>query len=156
MDIFYDTHAHLGFADFAPDLAEVIQRAADAGISKIISIGTDLEGSARAIQIAEQFPNVFAAVGWHPTHVLEAPADLRPALRAMAAHPKVVAIGETGLDYSRRDKLASPGEFENYQKRQAEIFAQQMEVAAESGLNCIIHQRESFEDTLYLMKPFVG
>ena len=102
MPVFYETHAHLGFPDFAPDLPEVIERAAAAGISKIIAIGTDLESSTEAIGIAEKFPNVFAAVGWHPTHVLEAPPDVRPALREMAAHPKVVAIGETGLDYYRR------------------------------------------------------
>src|SRR5271154_4225544 len=115
MPVFYDTHAHLGFPDFAPDLPEVIERAAAAGIGKIITIGTDLESSAQAIRIAEQFPNVFAAVGWHPTHVREAPADVRPGLRALAGHPKVVAIGETGLDYHRRgDDGKSPGEFEHY------------------------------------------
>jgi TatD DNase family protein len=157
MPVFYDTHAHLGFPDFAPDLPEVIERAAAAGISKIIAIGTDLESSAQAIGIAEKFPNVFAAVGWHPTHALAAPPDLRPALRDLAGHPKVVAIGETGLDYHRRSHDAkSPGEFEHYKERQAEIFRQQMEVAAELGLNCVIHQRESFEDTLAQMQPFAG
>jgi TatD DNase family protein len=116
-----------------------------------------LEGSAEAIRIAERFPNVFAAVGWHPTHVLEAPPDVRPALREMAGHPKVVAIGETGLDYHRRlDEFKSPAEFLHYKERQAEIFRQQMEVAAEVGLNCVIHQRDSFEDTLAQMQPFAG
>jgi TatD DNase family protein len=157
MPVFYDTHAHLGFPDFAADLSEVIARAAAAGIGKIITIGTDLESSAQAIRIAETFPNVFAAVGWHPTHVLEAPPDVRPALRELARHPKVVAIGETGLDYYRRDNDAkSPEEFEFYKKRQAEIFRQQMEVAAETGLNCVIHQRQSFEDTLAQMQSFAG
>jgi TatD DNase family protein len=157
MPVFYDTHAHLGFPDFAPDLTDVIARAAAVGISKIIVIGTDLDSSSEAIRIAEKFPGVFAAVGWHPTHVLEAPPDIRPALREMAGHPKVVAIGETGLDYYRRANDAkSPGEFEHYKERQAEIFRQQMEVAAEVGLNCVIHQRESFEDTLTQMQPFVG
>jgi TatD DNase family protein len=68
-----------------------------------------------------------------------------------------VAIGETGLDYYRRDHDAkSPEEFEFYKKRQAEIFRQQMEVAAETGLNCVIHQRQSFEDTLAQMQSFAG
>src|ERR1700692_2650316 len=98
---FYDTHAHLGFPDFASELPQLIQRAHEAGIAKIISIGTDLASSARAIEIAEQYPGVYAAVGWHPSHVLEAPEDLRPAFRELARHPKVVAIGETGLDYHR-------------------------------------------------------
>src|SRR3954468_19160808 len=101
MPIFYDTHAHLDFPDFARDLPRVIERAETAGITRFISIGTDLESSRQAIQLSEQFANVFAAVGWHPTHVREAPDDLRPALRELARHPKVVAIGETGFDYHR-------------------------------------------------------
>jgi len=157
MPVFYDTHAHLGFPDFASDLNDVVARASDAGIAKIITIGTDAESSARAVAIADQFPNVFAAVGWHPTHVLDAPEDVRPNLRELAKHPKVVAIGETGLDYYRREKdSSSPADFEHYKKRQAEIFQQQLEVAAELGLNCIIHQRASFEDTLAQMRPFAG
>ena len=157
MAVFYDTHAHLGFPDFASDLPEVVSRAAAAGIAKIIVIGTDLESSAKAVRIAERFPNVFAVVGWHPTHVLDAPPDVRPGLRELAGHPKVVAIGETGLDYHRRDDDAkTPGEFDFYKQRQAEIFRQQMELASEQGLNCVIHQRDSFEDTLAQMQPFVG
>ena len=157
MAVFYDTHAHLGFPDFAADLPAVIERAAAAGISKIIVIGTDLESSAQAIRIAETFPNVFAVVGWHPNHVLDAPADIRPALRELARHPKVVAIGETGLDYYRRSSNAKDEtEFARYKERQADIFRQQMEVATELGLNCVIHQRESFDDTVAQMQPFVG
>jgi TatD DNase family protein len=157
MAVFYDTHAHLDFPDFAADLSQVVERAAAAGIGKIITIGTDAESSAKAVQIAEKFPNVFAAVGWHPTHVPGAPADVRPALRELARHPKVVAIGETGLDYHRRAQdNKSQAEFENDKQRQAEIFRQQLELAAELGLNCVIHQRESFEDTLAHMKLFMG
>src|SRR5271167_4789914 len=102
MAMFYDTHAHLGFPDFQPDLSEVVRRAQENGITKIITIGTDLTASRRAIEIAETFPDVYAAVGWHPNHVLEAPEDVRPELRELARHPKVVAIGETGLDYHRK------------------------------------------------------
>src|SRR5215472_18853072 len=101
MAIFFDTHAHLDYPDYAQDLNDVIARAQSAGISKIISIGTSLESSRRAVQLAEKFPNVFAAVGWHPTETSPAPDDLRPALREFSRHPKVVAIGETGLNYHR-------------------------------------------------------
>jgi TatD DNase family protein len=154
---FYDTHAHLGFPDFSADLPMVVERAHQAGIAKIVCIGTDLESSARAIQIADAYPQVYAAVGWHPTHVLDAPEDVRPALRELARHPKVVAIGETGLDYHRRPCGAGEEtDFERYKARQAVIFRQQMEVAAELGLNCIIHQRDSFEDTLAQWAPFAG
>jgi TatD DNase family protein len=151
---FYDTHAHLDFPDFASDLPDVVARAHAAGITKIISVGTDLESSRRAVAIAERFPNVFAAIGWHPSHAGQAPADIRPALRDLAVHPKVVAIGETGLDYHRPPPL--PGAVAAYKSKQAEIFGQQMEVAAEFGLNCIIHQRDSFDDTLAQLQPFAG
>ncbi|HEY3860242.1 MAG TPA: TatD family hydrolase [Verrucomicrobiae bacterium] len=154
---FYDTHAHLGFPGFAADLPQAVERALEAGIVKIITIGTDLESSTRAVQLAEQFPCVYAAVGWHPTHVMDAPMDVGPGLRALARHPKVVAIGETGLDYHRRPESAGAKEdFELYKMRQAEIFRQQLDVAVELGLNCIIHQRDSFEDTLAQWAPYAG
>jgi TatD DNase family protein len=159
MAIFFDTHAHLDYPDYAPDLPEVIARAQATGISKIISIGTSLDSSERAIRLAEKFPGVYAAVGWHPTEALKAPSDLRPALREFAKHPKVVAIGETGLDYHHL-----PGEKPEftdtddarYKHKQAEIFSQQMEVAAEFGLNCVIHQRTAWDDTIAQMRPFIG
>ncbi|MBE0541299.1 MAG: TatD family hydrolase [Verrucomicrobia bacterium] len=158
MPHFYDTHAHLDFPDFAADLPQIIERAQAAGITKIISIGTDLDSSTQAIKLAEQFPCVYAAVGWHPGHVTAAPADVRPALRELASHPKVVAIGETGLDYYRlpsTQNAGSPADDEHYKRRQAELFRQQLEVAAEAGLNCVIHQRgDCLADTLALLRPF--
>jgi TatD DNase family protein len=175
MPIFFDTHAHLDYPDYAPDLAEVVARAQAAGITKIISIGTSLDSSERAIRLAEKFPNVFAAVGWHPTEALNAPSDLRPALREFAKHPKVLAIGETGLDYhhlpSGAHQLSPPNSAKEvggvtpcapsaedllYKQKQAEIFRQQMEIAAEFGLNCVIHQRTAFDDTIAQMKLFIG
>jgi TatD DNase family protein len=156
---FFDTHAHLDYSDYTPDLPEVVARAQAAGITKIISIGTSLESSERAVRLAEKFPNVYAAVGWHPTEALSAPDDLRPALRKLAGHPKVVAIGEIGLDYhhlpSERSEFTAADDA-RYKEKQAEIFRQQMEVAAEFGLNCIIHQRAAWDDTIAQMKPFVG
>ena len=138
--IFYDTHAHLDFPDFAEELPQVIARAEAAGIAKVITIGTDLESSRRALQLAEQFTNVFAVVGWHPSHAGDAPADFRPALRELAAQPKVVALGETGLDYHRlpssspKSEVQSPKsmdtEDEQYKRKQAKLFRQHLEVAA--------------------------
>jgi TatD DNase family protein len=154
MAVFFDTHAHLDYPDYASDLNEIITRAESAGITRMISIGTSLESSRRAIQLAERFPSVFAVIGWHPTEADQAPLDLRPALRELAGHPKVVAIGETGLDYHRL-----PGNAEAdvlYKKRQAEVFQQQLEVALEFGLNCVIHQRDAFDDTIAQLKPFAG
>src|SRR5689334_10595031 len=158
MSTFYDTHAHLDYPEFAPDLPAMLERAEQAGIRRIISIGTDLESSERAIGLAERFASVFAVVGWHPTQALEAPVDLRPELRRLAAHPKVVAIGETGLDYYRMPSHqgGTPAEDERYKLRQADIFQQQLEVAAEMGLNCVIHQRSALEDTLAQWAPVAG
>ena len=159
MPIFYDTHAHLDYPDFAGDLPQVIERAQAAGITKIISIGTDLESSARAIELAERCPCVYAVVGWHPSHVTAAPADVRPALRELVKHPRVVGIGETGLDYHRLPGAqdgGNPADDEQYKRRQASLFAQHLEVAAEAGLNCVIHQRSALEDTLALLAPFAS
>ena len=174
MATFYDTHAHLDFPDYEKDLPEVIARAQAAGIAKMISIGTSLSSSERAVRLAEKFPTVYAAVGWHPSEAMKAPSDLLPALREFARHPKVVAIGETGLDYHHlpsekpdswssrfsvsgdKLKLELQQEDERYKQRQADIFTQQLEVAAEFGLNCIIHQRNAFDDTLAQLKPFAG
>jgi len=154
---FYDTHAHLGYPDFADELPQIVARAQAAGITKIICIATDLESSRRAIQIAEQFPNVFAVVGWHPSDTPGAPEDIRPALRELARHPKVVALGETGLDYYRlpsRKPEFTPADDAVYKRKQGEIFRQHLEIAAETGLNCVVHQRESLEDTIALFEPY--
>jgi TatD DNase family protein len=160
MPAFFDTHAHLDFPDFESDLPQIIERAQAAGIAKMISIGTDLDSSARAVRLAETFSCVFAAVGWHPGHVTAAPSDVRPGLLELARHPKVVAIGETGLDYYRLPSTQNGGTAADdvrYKQRQAELFKQQLEVAAEAGLNCVIHQRgDCFNDTLTFLAPFGG
>jgi TatD DNase family protein len=177
------------YPDFAHELPDVVARAEAAGITKIISIGTDLESSQRAIQLAEQFPNVFAVVGWHPCDASRAPGDFRPALRDLARHPKIVALGETGLDYHRlpsqkatptsptsagspiaqalptipplpfgrgegRGKGSDSSADDHYKQKQADLFQQHLEIAAELGLNCVIHQRDAFEDTLAQLQPF--
>jgi TatD DNase family protein len=154
--IFHDTHAHLDFPDFEQDLAEVLQRAEQAGITRIITIGTTLDTSRKAIALAEKFPNVFAAVGWHPSYVTSAPEAFPAEFRELAAHPKVVAIGESGLDYahlpSRSGETAAADEL--YKERQARLFKEQLQLAAENELNVIVHQREAFADTLAILTPF--
>jgi TatD DNase family protein len=159
MPVFYDTHAHLDYADFSDELPAVVQRAVDAGITKVISIATNLESSRRVLAIAESFPNVFAAVGCHPTDAREAPDDVRPVLRELGRHPKVVALGETGLDYYRlpsKQKGATQADDQRIKEKQAELFRQHLEVAAELGLNCVIHQRDSFDDALTVLEPFAN
>jgi TatD DNase family protein len=153
---FIDTHAHLDFPDFEADQAEVIARAKAAGITRVVTIGTTFEGSRRAIAIAERNEGVFAAVGWHPSHVTEAPGELTPEFIELARHAKVVAIGEAGLDYSRLpSKTGGLAEDDlQYKARQRALFGAQLELARTLGLNVIVHQRDSFNDTLEVLRPY--
>ena len=99
--MFIDTHAHLSFPDFAGDLPATVARAAAAGVTRIVSVATDLADARRVLTVAGQYPDVFATVGLHPNHHSESwRADMEQ-ITALAGHPKVVAIGETGLDYFR-------------------------------------------------------
>src|SRR5713101_9950559 len=94
-----ETHAHLDYPDFANDLDDVIRRATEAGVTRIITIGTSVESSRRAVDLAEKYPNVFVVIGVHPTYAHEAEADVITSLRELAKNPRVIAIGEIGLDY---------------------------------------------------------
>ncbi len=96
-----ETHAHLDYPDFVHDLDGVLRRATEAGVTRVVTIGTSIESSRRAIDLAERYPAVYATVGVHPTYVQEAEEDVFTPLRELAKHPRVVAIGETGLDYHR-------------------------------------------------------
>jgi len=149
-----DTHAHLDYTDYDPDRAEVIARATEAGVTEIISIGTRIDSSTRAVELAENFPNIRATVGIHPCEVDEAPDDVVERLRALAQGSRVVAVGEIGLDYHRLPE--NPAEAEANKQRQAILFRQQLELSAELNLNAVIHQRDSWDDTLKILSDFTG
>jgi TatD DNase family protein len=173
-----DTHAHLDFPEFANDLDDVLRRANDAGVTRIVTIGTSLESSRRAIDLAERHAFVFAAVGVHPSYVEEAEDDVMTPLRELAKHPRVVAIGETGLDYHRlpSEEVAKEEQVQvmsalrtetdeeieaqirdgAYKSKQASLFQQQLDLAIELGLNVVIHQRDAWQDTLQIMRPYTG
>jgi TatD DNase family protein len=152
----YDTHAHLDYPEFESDLPGILSRAEAAGVTRIICIGTDLESSARALALAEKYRQIYAVAGWHPSYASEAPVDIREALKKLGSHPKVVALGETGLDYSRLPGKNGGGEDADRDciARQKRLFLQHLEAARELGLNCVVHQREAMADTLELFKPF--
>jgi TatD DNase family protein len=164
MPPFYDTHAHLDDEKFASDIPQLIERAQEAGITKINCIATDLEGSRKAIALAERFPSLYAVIGWHPSYAAEAPDDIRLPLGELAKHPKVVALGETGLDYywlPSRQKGLPPDERERLlvedeklKAKQAELFRQHLEVGTETGLGVVVHERESMQDLLTQITPF--
>jgi TatD DNase family protein len=173
-----ETHAHLDYPDFANDLDDVVRRADEAGVTRIITIGTSIESSRRAIDLAEKYPAIYAVVGVHPTHVEEAEEDVMTPLRDLAKHPRVVAIGETGLDYHQlpSEKVAKEKQVQvmtalrtetdeeieaqirdgAYKSKQASLFQQQLDLAVELGLNAVIHQRDAWEDTLKIMQPYAG
>ena len=174
-----ETHAHLDYPDFAPDFDDVLRRANEAGVTRIITIGISVESSQRAVELAEKYPNIFAVIGVHPTYVEEASDDVISPLRELAKNPRVVAIGETGLDYHRlpsdetaKDKKvqvfanALQGETGEqieasiadgaYKTKQADLFEEQLDLAVELGLNVVIHQRDAWDDTLDVMRPYVG
>jgi TatD DNase family protein len=172
-----ETHAHLDYPDFAPDFDDVVRRANEAGVTRIITIGTSIESSRRAIELAEKYPNIFAVIGVHPTYAEEAPDDVMTPLRELAKSPRVVALGESGLDYhslpskeAAKDKKvqvfanALQGETEEqidasiadgaYKSKQAMLFEQQLDLAVELGLNVVIHQRDAWNDTLEIMQLY--
>ena len=179
MPMLIETHAHLDYPDFAPDFDEVLRRATEAGVTRIITIGTSIESSRKAVALAEAHDNVFAVIGVHPTTALEAADDVMTPLRELAQSSRVVAIGETGLDYHRLPSAdaatqkkvqvfarALQGETEeeieaqiedgSYKEKQAGLFQQQLDLAVELGLNVVIHQRDAWEDTLELLQPYTG
>ena len=172
-----ETHAHLDYPDFAPDFDDVLRRANEAGVTRIITIGTSIESSRRAIELAEKYPNIFAVIGVHPTYAGETPDDVMTPLRELAKSPRVVALGESGLDYhslpsreAAKDKKvqvfanALQGETEEqidasiadgaYKSKQAILFEQQLDLAVELGLNVVIHQRDAWANTLEIMQPY--
>ena len=102
-----DTHAHLDYPDFAADFDDVLARATEAGVTRIITIGTSLASSRRAVELAEKYPNVFAVIGVHPNYAEEAGDDVITPLRELAKSRRVAAIGETGLDYHRSAECGS-------------------------------------------------
>ena len=173
-----DTHAHLDFPDFASDLEDVLRRANDAGVTRIITIGSSLKSSRRAIELAEKHPAVFAAIGVHPTSVEEGEDDVITPLRELAKNPRVEGIGETRLEYHRlpSEQVAKEEQVQvmsalrtetdeeieaqirdgAFKSKQASLFQQQLDLAAELGLNVVIHQRDAWEDTLKIMAPYAG
>jgi len=173
-----DTHAHLDFPEFDGQLDAVIARARDAGVHRIITVGIDRESCRKSLAIAEKYDNVFAVVGLHPCNVLDDGAmDFLEELPALARHPKVVAIGETGMDYhhlpSRELAKKNRGVFDALQaatadsteaeiadgamkSAQAEAFKVQLDLAVELGRNVVIHQRDAWEDTLDILRPYTG
>ena len=139
-----DTHAHLGALD---DADEAVDRAAEAGVTRILAVGTDIDDCRRALSLAERHDGVFAILGIHPHEAGTATDDDIAALRDLLEHPKAVAVGETGLDW-----------FRDYAPRddQRRLFAAELGLAAELGKPVVIHTRAADDDTLVALVDFAG
>jgi TatD DNase family protein len=138
-----DTHTHLDFPQFDDDRERVIERAATAGVRAIVDIGTDLASSQAAVALAEAYPQVYAAVGVHPHDAKTLTGEMLEELRALASHPKVVAVGEIGLDFYRD---LSPRD------QQHQVFEQQLVLASEVGKPVIIHDREAHQEIMATLR----
>lgn len=145
MMTFIDTHAHLYDERYDEDRAAMIARAEAAGVRQIISMGDTMAASAQVVADAEAYPALYAAVGIHPENACVLTDGERAQLLAWAKHPKVVAIGEIGLDYywEKDPKVRAV---------QRELFADQLGLARAAGLPVCIHDREAHGDTLAILK----
>lgn len=140
-----DTHAHLDHPRFDEDRDEVIRRAGEAGVVAIVTIGSDLASSERAVALAEANETVYAAVGIHPHEASGATDAAYARLEELAAHPKVVAMGEMGLDYYY-DHSPRPV--------QRDVFIRQLGLARDVGLPFVIHTRDSHEDVMAVLRDY--
>lgn len=153
--MFFDTHTHLGSHKFDSDLPQILERAREAGVTRMMAPATDLPNARKLLALAENEPDVRVAVGIHPCDVDSVCGDSWVnELRELAQHPKVAAIGEIGLDYFH----APPEGFDlpSWKTHQAHCLRLQLDLAAELGLNVVLHNRESWDDLTTLVLPYSG
>ncbi|MBT3252245.1 MAG: TatD family hydrolase [Candidatus Marinimicrobia bacterium] len=135
-----DTHCHIYDKRFSNDIEDVIRRAQDSGLSHIITVGTDLKTVELCIELCEKYPIVYATAGIHPHEAKDCPPNYLNELESFVTHPKVVAVGEIGLDY-----------FYNFSDPDIQIrmFREQLEFAVSSDLPAIVHTRDSDDDLVH-------
>jgi TatD DNase family protein len=139
----FDTHAHLNAEQFDEDLEEVITRAQENGVENMVIVGFDRPTITRAMELVEKYDFMYASVGWHPVDAIDVNDEDLAWIEELSSHPKVVAIGEMGLDYYW-DK--SPKEI------QKEVFRKQIQLAKKVNLPIVIHNREATADIVEILK----
>ncbi|WP_163539380.1 TatD family hydrolase [Gracilibacillus sp. YIM 98692] len=139
----FDTHVHLNVEHFDEDREEVLERAKEAGVGQMVIVGFDHETIPKAIEMAEKHSHIYAAVGWHPVDAIDMTEKELDWLKELSSHPKVVALGEMGLDY-HWDK--SPKDV------QKDVFRKQIQLAKQVDLPIIIHNREATEDIIQILQ----
>jgi TatD DNase family protein len=140
--VYTDTHCHLELLFEGQNQADTIERARAAGVTTMVTVGVDLASSAEAVQTASAHDGVYAAIGIHPNNAIEATEHVLKRLAALARHPKVVAIGETGLDWFRE---GAP------RVRQEESFRDHIRLAKEVDRALVIHDRDAHEDVVSVL-----
>ncbi|HEY4343229.1 MAG TPA: TatD family hydrolase [Parvibaculum sp.] len=145
--VLVDSHCHLDFPDFAAEVDEVVARAHEAGVGLMVTISTKVSEFDKVRAIAERFPNVYCSVGIHPHEAATEPETDTATLVKLAAHPKVVGIGETGLDYYYEHSPRGP---------QMRCFRAHIAAARETGLPLIVHTRDADEDTAAVLSEEMG
>ena len=143
--MYFDTHAHYDSSKFDADRDAVLRALPESGVTLVVDPGDNAERSRRAVELAQQYPHVYAAVGWHPEEAENWDENSLPAIRELAKQPKVCAIGEIGLDYYWDA---------TYRERQKEMFRAQIELALELDLPVIVHDREAHGDSLEIVRDY--
>jgi TatD DNase family protein len=147
-----DTHCHLTFDELAGGVEGVIERSKAAGVVGWITVGTDPQQNRKAVEFAERYENVYAAVGIHPHEARTADDKTISELKQLAGNKKVVAIGETGLDFHRG--ACFHGLEARATEQQQDCFTRHLEIAAELKLPVIIHSREAFDETIEILSKY--
>lgn len=145
--LIFDSHAHYDDPQFDPDRETLLGEALPAaGVCGVVNLGTDFESCEKTAALTRQYSYIYGGMGIHPENAAELPADWLARLREMLKLPKIVAVGEIGLDYHWLDECPKD--------RQREIFAAQLELANELGLPVVVHDREAHADTLSLLQEY--
>jgi TatD DNase family protein len=145
--VLLDSHTHIDMREFDADREGVLQRAREAGVTAVIDIGIDIASSEAAIALAEKHSDVFATVGIHPHDASKVTDAAIARLEALAKHPKVVAVGETGLDFYRN---------RSSKESQVEAFKRQLELASKAGLPVVIHSRNANDEVFEILREWVA
>jgi TatD DNase family protein len=140
-----DSHAHIQGKEYSGEAEEVIRRAGEAGVEQIVVVGGagDMSSNTEAVSLAESYPNLYATIGMHPHDAKDVSEEELGKLKKLAAHPKVIAVGETGLDYYYNH---SPHEV------QRQVFAHFIQLAVEIGLPLVVHERDAARETAEMIR----
>lgn len=148
-----DTHAHLNFGELKSKIEDVLTRAGQAGVEKIINVGTDIAESKGALELADKYPNCFATVGIHPT---DSPieGEWEEEFRKLCTEPKVVAVGECGLDIFTKDTSRGVTTREKEKREQIDLFERQLHLAKDLAKPVVVHCRGGWNDIFDIIKNF--